>query len=184
MGRILPVLFADSPYDGSALNNLYAGAKRSMGPIVGLNDQQHHHLQNQLAQIEALAEQLTGDPEGLLTLLRDLEQLHRRIQDGPFRSSLPADRNHLFTLLQGMEKSGGWPYIPRLQLRTFMDLLQHDQEGTDQVGTDPEGTDPAESPAPADPGSATDQALAPAVAAVAADDPQRNPLQPDHPLAA
>jgi hypothetical protein len=24
-----------------------------------------------------------------------------------------------------MEKSGGWPYIPRLQLRTFMDLLQN-----------------------------------------------------------
>jgi hypothetical protein len=22
-----------------------------------------------------------------------------------------------------MEGSGGWPYIPRLQLRTFMDLL-------------------------------------------------------------
>jgi hypothetical protein len=28
--------------------------------------------------------------------------------------------------LQSVERSGGWPYIPRLQLRTFMDLLQHD----------------------------------------------------------
>ena len=27
-----------------------------------------------------------------------------------------------------MEKSGGWPYIPRLQLRTFMDLLQSDND--------------------------------------------------------
>jgi hypothetical protein len=25
-----------------------------------------------------------------------------------------------------MEKSGGWPYIPRLQLKTFMDLMQSD----------------------------------------------------------
>jgi hypothetical protein len=25
-----------------------------------------------------------------------------------------------------VERSGGWPYIPRLQLRTFMDLLQHE----------------------------------------------------------
>jgi hypothetical protein len=27
-----------------------------------------------------------------------------------------------------MERSGGWPYIPRLQLRTFMDLLQLEAE--------------------------------------------------------
>jgi hypothetical protein len=25
-----------------------------------------------------------------------------------------------------MEDSGGWPYIPRLQLRTFLDLLQRE----------------------------------------------------------
>ena len=29
-----------------------------------------------------------------------------------------------FRLLEDMEHSGGWPYIPRLQLRSFMDLLQ------------------------------------------------------------
>jgi hypothetical protein len=29
--------------------------------------------------------------------------------------------------LRAMEQSGGWPYIPRLQLRTFMDLLQRDR---------------------------------------------------------
>ena len=27
-----------------------------------------------------------------------------------------------------MERSGGWPYIPRLQLRTFIDLLQREAE--------------------------------------------------------
>ena len=55
-----------------------------------------------------------------------------RLPSHPFRqrrvrSSLPADRNQLFNLLQQMERSGGWPYIPRLQLRTFMDLLQRDR---------------------------------------------------------
>jgi hypothetical protein len=79
-----------------------------------------------LAQLEELACELSGDPVALLELLRQLEQLHRRIQDGAFRSSLPADRNRLFSLLQEMERSGGWPYIPRLQLRTFMDLLQRE----------------------------------------------------------
>ncbi len=79
-----------------------------------------------LASLLALADGLEGQPEQLLELLRRIEQLHRRIQDGPFRSSLPADRNALFQLLSEMERSGGWPYIPRLQLRTFMDLLNHE----------------------------------------------------------
>ncbi len=84
-----------------------------------------------LAQLEAAARQLEGQPEALLALLRSLEQLHRSIQDGPFRSSLPADRNDLFRLLSEMERSGGWPYIPRLQLKTFLDLLGNggDAEG-------------------------------------------------------
>jgi hypothetical protein len=77
-----------------------------------------------LAGLSALAGEVEQEPETLLLLLRRLEELHRTIQDGPFRASLPADRNQLFTLLQSMEQSGGWPYIPRLQLRTFMDLLQ------------------------------------------------------------
>ena len=83
-----------------------------------------------LAQLEALAGELEGEPEALLALLRRLEQLHRTIQDGPFRASLPADRGALFNLLQGMERSGGWPYIPRLQLRTFMDLMQSGEAGS------------------------------------------------------
>jgi hypothetical protein len=100
---------------------------------MGLNEGQQQQLNRLLGQLDELAADLDGDPEALLQLLRQLEHLHRRIQDGPFRSSLPADRNHLFTLLQGMEKSGGWPYIPRLQLRTFMDLLQ----GEDQAERQP-----------------------------------------------
>jgi hypothetical protein len=80
----------------------------------------------ELAALAGLAESLANDPAGLLDLLRRLEQLHRSIQDGPFRSSLPAERHRLFQLLEAIEDSGGWPYIPRLQLRTFMDLLQRE----------------------------------------------------------
>ena len=78
-----------------------------------------------LAQVAASHE---GDPLALLTLLRQLEKLHRTIQDGSFRASLPSERTSLFRLLQDMEQSGGWPYIPRLQLRTFLDLLQADEQ--------------------------------------------------------
>lgn len=76
-----------------------------------------------LARVAAAHE---GDPLALLLLLRQLEKLHRTIQDGSFRASLPSERSSLFRLLQDMERSGGWPYIPRLQLRTFLDLLQSD----------------------------------------------------------
>ena len=79
-----------------------------------------------LAALGELAEELRGNPEAILTLLRELEALQRDGQDGPFRQSLPENRQKLFTLLQGMEKNGGWPYIPRLQLLTFIDLLGQD----------------------------------------------------------
>ena len=88
-------------------------------------------LDGLLKELDQLAAELDGRPDALLLLLRQLEERHRSIQDGPFRGSLPADRNQLFNLLQNMERSGGWPYIPRLQLRTFMDLLQRDHDVTD-----------------------------------------------------
>lgn len=83
-------------------------------------------LEALLQGLDGLAAEVDGEPEALLLLLRRLEDLHRTIQDGPFRASMPADRGELFNLLQSMEKSGGWPYIPRLQLKTFMDLMQSD----------------------------------------------------------
>ena len=97
-------------------------------PLAGspLTSDQQERLDGLLGALDALATELDGHPEALLLVLRQLEQRHRQIQDGPFRGSLPADRNQLFNLLQNMERSGGWPYIPRLQLRTFMDLLQRD----------------------------------------------------------
>ncbi|MGB5133587.1 MAG: hypothetical protein WBN89_00255 [Prochlorococcaceae cyanobacterium] len=107
--------------------NLDDGGDRTPDSDAGSGAEHRRRLALLLDQLDGLASELAGDPEALLELLRQLEQLHRSIQDGPFRASLPTDRNQLFNLLQGMEGTGGWPYIPRLQLRTFMDLLQREQ---------------------------------------------------------
>ena len=127
---------ADSAYHVAALNNLYAGADLN-GPMSDASTtasetttSREIRLNQLLADLQTLADEADGQPDVLLQLLRRLEELHRTIQDGPFRASLPADRGELFNLLQRMEKSGGWPYIPRLQLRTFMDLLQSGEAGT------------------------------------------------------
>jgi hypothetical protein len=94
----------DSPYDVAALNNLYAEPIASGDPVqrvnrdMSLTPAQQTSLSNQLQSLQQLAQELNGYPEALLELL------------------------------QNMERSGGWPYIPRLQLRTFMDLLQLEAE--------------------------------------------------------
>ena len=125
----------DSAYHVAALNNLYAGADPN-GPMTDASSTDtrasaswDERLNRVLADLQGLADEADGQADSLLLLLRRLEDLHRTIQDGAFRSSLPADRGELFNLLQSMEKSGGWPYIPRLQLRTFMDLLQSGEAG-------------------------------------------------------
>lgn len=123
----------DSRWHDAPLNNLYAitgpdlrmSESRPLDTAADPLGSQRPQLQSLLAELEALASGLEGQPAALLELLRLLEQLHRQIQDGAFRASLPADRNQLFRLLQQMEASGGWPYIPRPQLRTFMDLMQN-----------------------------------------------------------
>jgi hypothetical protein len=94
-----------------------------------------------LACLQARSAELEGQPEALLELLRQIEHLHRTIQDGPFRASLPANRNALYQLLSEMERSGGWPYIPRLQLRTFLDLLGSDSAASDRG--EPDAVDPS-----------------------------------------
>jgi small-conductance mechanosensitive channel len=85
---------------------------------------QQQRLKALLAELSSLSQELANQPEALVNLLRQLEQLHRQIQDGPLRGSLPADRHKLFELLQNLEQSGGWPYIPRPQLHNFLRQLQ------------------------------------------------------------
>lgn len=94
---------------------------------TNLSQDQQQRLNLLLADLDRLAAELEGQPQELLALLRQVEQLHRSLQDGLFRSSLPSDRRGLFKLLRAMEQSGGWPYIPRMQLRSFMALLQPDR---------------------------------------------------------
>ena len=98
-----------------------------------LDSQEHQSLHDRLApllqELRALEDQEQNSPDNLLLLLRELAAVHRDVQVGPFRQSLPENRQKLFSLLQTMEKSGGWPYIPRLQLRTFIDLLGQDSTG-------------------------------------------------------
>ena len=112
-------------HDPAATEVTSAGSRPATGRAPG--DQE-------IRALLVLAEGLEGDPAALLDLLRQLEKLHRTIQDGAFRNSLPEDRNRLYQLLESMEYSGGWPYIPRLQLRTFMDLLQREAPRTTGPG--------------------------------------------------
>ena len=128
LSPILPVQICHSPYDVAALNNLYARARRERKAraVMSLTPSQQGRLANQLQQLDELASELEGQPEALLTLLRQLEQLHRSVQDGPFRSSLPADRGQLFSLLQSVERSEAFERNPADFGRTVMDLLQNE----------------------------------------------------------
>lgn len=70
----------------------------------------------------ALAEKHQNDSLFLLSLLRDLEQIHRQIRVRYFESALPQTRNDLYQFVKDIEEKGGWPYIERMRLK---DLLQN-----------------------------------------------------------
>jgi hypothetical protein len=73
-----------------------------------------------------------GDTIALLNLLRHLEQLHRDIRDGAFQESLPDNRQKLYSLLKDIESEGGWPYIERMRLKTFLATLPPGAMANDQ----------------------------------------------------
>lgn len=75
------------------------------------------------AEIQALAHHHRGNSRALLALLRALEQTHRDIHQGLFQASLPSNRQELYALLRDIEESGGWPYIERMRLRSFLSHL-------------------------------------------------------------
>jgi hypothetical protein len=70
-----------------------------------------------VAQIHEIADRDRTDPLALLQLLRQLEQIHREIQEGYFQSALPDSRQSLYALLRDIEENGGWPYIQRWKLQ-------------------------------------------------------------------
>ncbi|MCY3536647.1 MAG: hypothetical protein OXI08_09070 [Cyanobacteria bacterium MAG IRC4_bin_6] len=82
-----------------------------------------HRLQVLRDTVQALVADRHKDSAGLLELLRELERFHRQIEQGPFREALPDGRNALYRFLQDMERSGGWPYIPRPRLRSLLKTL-------------------------------------------------------------
>ena len=70
--------------------------------------------------VRSLAQHGQGDSLALVALLRQLEDLHREIRDGIFQTSLPDNRQALYALLKDIEAEGGWPYIERMKLQSFL----------------------------------------------------------------
>ncbi len=80
-------------------------------------------LETIAASIQAIANQYQGDSLSLLALLRSLEGLHQEIRDGLFQAALPDNRQALYALLRDIESDGGWPYIHRMRLQSFLAKL-------------------------------------------------------------
>jgi hypothetical protein len=79
-------------------------------------------LKNTARDLRVLAEKHRSDSIFLLSLLRDLEAIHRQIRVEFFEAALPQTRNDLYQFVRNIEEKGGWPYIERMRLK---DLLQH-----------------------------------------------------------
>jgi hypothetical protein len=70
--------------------------------------------------IQDLAQDYQQDVQQLLSLLRTLEQLHQHIRDQYFQAALPTTRQALYSLLREIEAAGGWPYIPRMHIKSLV----------------------------------------------------------------
>jgi hypothetical protein len=77
-------------------------------------------LQKIAMQMAHLTQESVTDAVMLLKILRFLEGLHHNIRENYFQPSLPNQRHDLYALLREIEAEGGWPYIPRMQLREFL----------------------------------------------------------------
>ena len=73
--------------------------------------------------VQTTAQNCQGKSSELLALLRLLEALHQEIRDDLFQKSLPDNRQALYALLRDIETEGGWPYIHRMKLRSFLSNL-------------------------------------------------------------
>lgn len=75
----------------------------------------------------ALAKENQNDSLFLLSLLRELEEIHRQIRVNYFESALPQTRNDLYQFVKDIEEKGGWPYIERMRLRDLLQSLKFDE---------------------------------------------------------
>lgn len=87
-----------------------------------------NRLQEIFGDIHAIAEQNRGDILFLLSLLRNLESIHRQIRSNLFEPSLPETRNNLYNLVKDIEEQGGWPYIERMKLKALMKNIESDRD--------------------------------------------------------
>ncbi|MEM8827765.1 MAG: hypothetical protein AAGE96_00220 [Cyanobacteria bacterium P01_G01_bin.19] len=78
--------------------------------------------------IRTLAEDRRGDSLFLLSLLRDLEKIHRQIRVEFFEGALPQTRNDLYQFVKDIEEKGGWPYIERMRLIDLMSNIEQERE--------------------------------------------------------
>ena len=81
--------------------------------------------------VYALAEENHHDSLFLLSLLRDLEKIHRQVRVQYFQTALPETRNDLYRFVKDIEEKGGWPYIERMRLRDLLQNLNRDDFVTD-----------------------------------------------------
>lgn len=81
-------------------------------------------LARQSSEIWHLAEEHHQDTLFLLSLLRNLEAIHRQIRTEMFEVSLPTTRNDLYQLVKDIEEKGGWPYIERMRLREILKNIE------------------------------------------------------------
>ncbi len=80
----------------------------------------------------ALAKENQNDSLFLLSLLRDLEQIHRQIRINYFESALPQTRHDLYQFVKDIEEKGGWPYIERMRLTDLLKNLELSEENVEQ----------------------------------------------------
>ena len=81
--------------------------------------------------IYVLAEKHRDDSLFLLSLLRDLEQIHRQIRVRYFQAALPETRNDLYRFVRDIEEQGGWPYIERMRLKDLLQNMNRNNSTTD-----------------------------------------------------
>jgi len=77
-------------------------------------------LEDAARDICALAEKNRYNSLFLLSLLRDLEKIHRQIRVSFFEGALPQTRNDLYQFVKDIEEKGGWPYIERMRLKELL----------------------------------------------------------------
>ncbi len=99
-------------------------------------------LASMFEMIHAIAHRHAGDEIALLTLLRTLEAAHREICDQYFQDALPKSRQQLYGFLREIESEGGWPYIPRMKVRSLLEKMDH--EVLQDLGLGPEGDRPSQ----------------------------------------